>query len=480
MKWTYWLLLALALVLVTSGIAMVRRQAKATPEDFFASVAERIESGRYDREQVVQNLDQVLERAQAGGDADLTARVLLLRGRTLRDLGAFEAAKADLLAVAAMRPTDPAVEDDLVDLEARAGDFNAALARVGRMVAIDPAKPHGHVLLGRLHRLAADKALARGRDLLQQSLVSEAFAHASSLLARSAALEPKDPQRIAIAHRLRGILRTADEARLEEVLDIADRAARELEAARDAWAASLARGIETEAVTGLIDLLQRAGRTDLAVDLATVTVRMPAMKADPEFGRTLMRALAELGRWRYAGDVAALWTARTPPVDPEFLLECCAVLWRAGRRSSSGTPPAACGARARRRSARSRTSTPACPRAPSPRCTMPKPPVRTTPRFARARRTTRAGIGRPRASGCSSSPTRSTPIRSRARAPKPGAASRRLRGRSASSCPSAPRSTATSRSSPRETARCGCAWPKSSSPRPTRAGAIPTCISRAG
>ncbi len=328
MKWTTWILFALAVALVTGVLAMVTRQSNSTPEDFFATVQSRMSSGRYDREQAVENLDQVLESAQEGGDSELAARVRLLRGQTLRDMGAYERARADFLAVAALRPADPAVEEDLVELEQRAGDYHAALARAQRMIDRDPSRAHPRVLLGRLHRLAGDKALARGRESLGKTLVPSANEQANDFLTRSVALDPKDPRRIAIAHRLRDLLRSADPGVIEEVLDAADAASAELEAARAAWTDSLEHGVEPEAFAGLVDLFERAGQTVRAVDLATTTVRFPSMHSNPEFARTLMHALSDLGRWRFASEIAAQWGTRSTNVPADFLLECCEVLWR--------------------------------------------------------------------------------------------------------------------------------------------------------
>lgn len=331
MKWSTWILFVLSLsLLITAGV-MVTRQSKTTPEDFFAGIEKRVAEGRYDREQAIMNLDQVLAEAVDAGDSDLAVRVQLRRGRVLMDVGSFERARADLAAVAALRPGDPSVENDLVELEARSGNYRAARDRVAQIIQRDPQSASARVTLGRLHRAAADRSTQLAIDAVSRTLVTEDEERATGILRRSAALDPSDPRRVALAHELGELLTASDDALLENALVSVDQACTDLAAARDAFAESLQFGTEPEAVAGLIDLYERAGQSGLAVDLATSTIRGPAMKGNVTFARTLLKSLVGLGRLRYASDLASSWTKKVGDMDAEFAQECCEVLWRTRR-----------------------------------------------------------------------------------------------------------------------------------------------------
>jgi len=319
MRWPTWMLFAAAVALFVGVGAMVSRQSRVTPEEFFEAVEKRIADGRYDREQTLLNLDQVLARAREAGDATLESRVLLRRGRISMELGAWDRARTDLLAVAERRPGDPEVESDLIELETRAGDFGAAEARVRRGLELDPNSPASWTRLGRLHRLAAEKHEAAALVLLARVLPRDDFAVASANLSRAIALDPADVSRPALAQRLREVLRDSDEEILQQVLRLSDRAAEESQKARDGYARALQHGVTPEPLAGLLELFTRAGRTDLAADLAAVTLRFDAIRTDRTAARAHLAALEELGRFRFASELARQWTQRRAPVDTEFL-----------------------------------------------------------------------------------------------------------------------------------------------------------------
>ncbi len=322
MRPSTWILFIAALALVLGVGAMVSRQSRVTPEEFFQAVEKRIAEGRYDRDQTLLNLDQVLSRAREANDKDLESRVLLRRGRLLIDIRAWDRARTDLLAVAEQRPGDPAVEADLVELETRAGDFAAAEARVRRGLERDPGSPDAWARLGRLHRLAAAEHEESAARLLVGVLAPDDYAVARAALALSVALDPEDTARPALAERVRSTLAVEDEELAQQVLRLADRAAVASRAARDGFAQALEhaseRGLQIEALAGLLDLFRAAGRTDLAVDLATSALRFEAVRTDPAIGRVLMQSLLDLGRLRYGGALAQQWSQRHTPADASF------------------------------------------------------------------------------------------------------------------------------------------------------------------
>ena len=331
MKTTSWILFGLAVALLLGVGAMVVRQVKQTPSEHFQAIEKRASEGYQDREQLIGRLDQVLDRAVDIGDVELGTRVQLKRGRVLMDLGAFERAREDLTAVAAARPGDASVESDLAELEARSGDFHAAQERVARMIQRDPGNTSAYVRLGRLHQQAAERTVARTLELLSISLVPEHVDRARAVLEHSSALLPGDPRRVALSQELRDLLAGRDDTLLENAINATDQACAELDHAREAYTRSLERSIDPEALAGLIGLYERAGKTVLGVDLGTATVRIGALRTNPAFGRALLAGLVELGRLRYAADLAAGWVKSQAPISPEFAAECCVVLYQTKR-----------------------------------------------------------------------------------------------------------------------------------------------------
>lgn len=333
MKLTSWILFGLAIALTLGVLAMVARQSRMTPKEYFERVQARSASGASNREQTIAELDSVIDRAIEMGEVEVTSNAQLLRGRTLMDLGAYDRAREDLSAVAALRPGDVTVENDLTELETRTGDFRAAQDRITRIIQRDPANLSAYVRLGSLYRQSADRSLERMLERLRRALLPDQYERARRILEQSTALLPADPRRVALADELRLMLTGDGELLLEDAVNVTDQACREYDHARQAYTASLQRGVDPEAVAGLIRTFERAGRTELGVDLGTTTVRIGALRTNPAFASALLNGLVELGRLRYAADLATAWFTpqAQPQIPADFAAQCCTVLWQAKR-----------------------------------------------------------------------------------------------------------------------------------------------------
>ncbi|MBL8860667.1 MAG: hypothetical protein JNK02_01530 [Planctomycetes bacterium] len=331
MRWTTWTLSLAAVALLVVVGTMVSRQSRVTPEEFLQAVERRIEDGRYDREQTLLNLDQVLERARAAADPELETRVLARRGRLLMELGAWDRARRDLLAVAERRPDDREVENALVELETRAGDFAAAEARVRRELEREPESPTAWTRLGRLHRLTAQKHEATAVELMARRLAPDDLRAAQRSALRAAALDAGDLARPALFEELRKILRDEQEDLFQQVLRSLDRASESAAEARDAYARALGPGLAPEPLAGLLQLFAQAGRPDLAADLASSTLRYDVLRSDVPVARALLESLEELGRFRYGSELARQWTLRKAPLDGAFLSLLARIAYAAER-----------------------------------------------------------------------------------------------------------------------------------------------------
>lgn len=335
-KWSTWILTALSGVVVLAVAAMALRQSKSSAAEFFAIVESRIAEGRYDPEQTLLNLDHALTRARDAGDGALVARVQLARGRMLRDVGAFDRAREDLEAVAIARPDDRDVEQALVDLDVRTGDFRRGIQRVEALLAREPEDASAHALLGRLHHLAGSRSIDSAHAVLDRLLPTEESQSARALLEQAAALDPSDPRRVSLGHRLRRMIDPADEPKLEGVLDSVERASEDFAAARTRFEHALQRRFQSEALAGLLELYERAGRTPLAVDLAASAMHFEGARADLDLARAHIEALVSLGRVELASEIAFHWVTKQTALPIDFLMRASEIFRRAGRADGMG------------------------------------------------------------------------------------------------------------------------------------------------
>ena len=320
-----WLLLLGAAGL---GARTFLRGTLLSPAEEFSLLESRIESGIYDHEQSLQALDQALVKARENLDADLASRILLARGRTRRCSSGGVRARADLLAVLEARGGDRSIEELLIDLEGRAGDFAAGLARVHALVEAEPGWAGAWRNSAKLHRMAAEKRLEEARRAARIALVPEEAVRAGVTAGRSASLDPDDPRRVALAHELRSRFGYAHEEEAELALRAIDLASEDFADAREAYAKSLALEHDAEAFGALLELLDRSGRTEDAIDLATAALRSDELRADLATAGFLIRALDELGREALAASLAREWVDDAKrSASPAFWLECVDVIY---------------------------------------------------------------------------------------------------------------------------------------------------------
>ena len=305
------MLFAASLLLLLAVGVMVSRQASRTPEAEFAAIEKRIAQGNIDIERTIANLDQVLARAQNARSTELQNKVRVARGKLLMRVGAFERARNDLKIVLDAGYDERAVERLLVELEQRAGDSRAALARLSHILEVDPGHGEDWARKGELCRQAGDKMLSTEKASLAKVLAPESTAKALPLIELASALDPTDPKRVAVGHDLRQLFGFTLEKEGEEALVSADTCSRDFATARDAFARSFAMRFDAQAFGTLFELLRRAGHNTEAVDLCTAAMRVPAVRSDARVTMLLMDALTE----RLGGFLAELAAA---PMDETF------------------------------------------------------------------------------------------------------------------------------------------------------------------
>jgi len=326
MKWTSWILFGLAIGVCVALVAMVTRQARRTPAEAFIALQSGIAAGHFDDEMALANLDLVYERALAEGDRALASEVRLARGKALARIGAFERAHAEVLAVHEERGGPREIDDLLIDIEARSGDVRSALRRVDAQLAQHPDDPAGWQLAGRLHGEASAKALERAAAIVRRALVSEDQPAGLLLCDRLSALDPQDPARYALNHRLRGYFTTAQGEDAESVLAALESAATDSQAAREAYTRGLEQRLDPESLRGFVELLERSGHGELVLGLASAADRIPELQEHVALSVQLLDTLVATEHQRFASTVAARWIRRSAQAPSEFYDAACRTL----------------------------------------------------------------------------------------------------------------------------------------------------------
>jgi tetratricopeptide (TPR) repeat protein len=329
MKWTTWILFAASLGLLLAVGVMVSRQANRSAGEQFSAIQKRIAQGNYDRERTIANLDQVLARAQSERLTELQSDIRLARGKLLMQVGAFDRARNDLMIVLDGGQGGRGVERLLVELEERAGDYRAGLARLSKMLEADSTHAEDWVMKGELCRQAGEKTLSTEKQTVAKVLAPESAAIATPLLELAAALDPTDAKRVAVEHDLRGLFGFALEREGEEALVAADATSRDFATAREALSRSFVLKFDARPFATLVELLRRAGHNTEAVDLCTAGLRIPAVRGDARVTKVLVDAVTDLDRPKFAGTVTAQWITRDQAMSAEFYLGCCRVMYRA-------------------------------------------------------------------------------------------------------------------------------------------------------
>jgi tetratricopeptide (TPR) repeat protein len=334
-----WILLIGAAGLAAVVAATATRQRARSPEEDLSAVTDRLRRGRLDREEALSELDRLVDRTSGSSDAGVAARARLTRGRILLDIDALDRAREDLqvvLDLKALSPTESReVEDDLIDLDVRAGKFLQGLDRVKAQIDRDPADAAAWARKGELHRGVAERALQKGRETIANRLLADAAERARDLLDELGTMDPMDPRRPAIGRDLAALFDAGDESAAQLVLRAADQAAHDHEQARIAWATSLSdlalRGGRRSAAASLIEILDRAGRPAEAAGLGTCALRRLQKEGDADAVARIVGALDRLGRKTYASDLGKWLVDRDAPIAPSRLLSLCDLFYRAGR-----------------------------------------------------------------------------------------------------------------------------------------------------
>jgi hypothetical protein len=332
LKITTWipLLVALALLGALGGIMLSSRE--GDPRELLESALQRVEGPEVDRKGALDELDYALHAAQAEGEKDLIADILTSRARVLRSLSAWGPARSDLeLVLASYRPDDLTVELELAEIDVLNHELDQALARVGHIVERDPTLTQAWKLRGQILTRLSDERLSAIKTYCQTGLPDEECASAIRLAENAVGMDPGDPLRIAVLHGLRTLFQPPDQLQAREILESVDIASDQNAQARRSFAQSFSGEIDREALLGYLQLLQRAGRHQEAIDFGLAGATQRQVRTYPPYLELLASILLEAERPRAAADSIHQFLDRGTSLSQSFLTVWADALRRSER-----------------------------------------------------------------------------------------------------------------------------------------------------
>lgn len=332
MKITAWILVVVALAVLGSLGGLLLSGAERSPQDLLESAVRRTLQGDPDFDGALRELDEAFRLAKESEDYGLVGDVLVHRGRILKALDALGPARSDFRVVLdEYRPGDKSVVMELVDLDARAGDYPSALERVTDVLQRDPGYTPAWNHRGQILIRIADDFLADCERVLRSVVPAEQAAEGLALARRVTGMDLADPRRISLVHDLSAYFEPSEETQAREARRLVDLASEAVADARIALAESFAGQLTQESVHAYLGLLLRAGRVEDAIAFGLACVHHAAASGDPKTMQLIMEALTERGRAETASEAIERYLGRRVFPDIEFYRSWCLTLRRAER-----------------------------------------------------------------------------------------------------------------------------------------------------
>jgi tetratricopeptide (TPR) repeat protein len=277
----------------------------------------------------IMELELGLERMDEGDP--LMADALELRGNIFRNRRGFDEAVDDYLAVLELTPDNLDLEVRIIETLVLADRLDEALERAESLLERQPHHPIGWLMTGRSHNTAAAEL---ERDILQRlalTLPAMQVQAAQRLFLRACALPADDPLTVTILHDLGALLEGRDQELAEELRSAVERASTLRAEAADAFVRSMRVWISRTALSELMNLLERAGKSEEIVDFGLGAIAYDSGREDAELLWTLAFALEEYGRPAQAATVLALMERVGGNLPPALVPRWCKVLHDAKR-----------------------------------------------------------------------------------------------------------------------------------------------------
>ncbi|HTF87532.1 MAG TPA: hypothetical protein VK843_03925 [Planctomycetota bacterium] len=332
MKVTSWILVALALVVLGAIGGLMLSGGHGEPRDLLESALRRFNGPEQDTAATLKELELALRSAEATGDGELAADILIERGRVLRKVEAYGPARADLeRALERYRPGAVDIELEIVKLDEEAGDLDAALERAMKITDLDPSQLEAWAQAGQIQTRISEDRLAELERGFDASLSDAEAARALGYARRAAGMDFDDPLRVSQLTGLRSLFTPPDRGDSLRTLSLLDQATEASSHAREALVKSFAGPLERSAVRSYLDLLERSGRVQDAIDFGLAVAPQRAVNSSPDFMQRLARVLIDADRPGQADEAITLHFNQASQGGQRFYDTWCEALYKSKR-----------------------------------------------------------------------------------------------------------------------------------------------------
>lgn len=306
MKWTSATALVLALGAAGVGVNIVMNRRPRTPQEVIEAIRAEIDEATFDEATAIRQLDRALDGAD--GDDATMSQLLRLRADLYADLANFGKARADLERLSSLQPTeDPALIVELAELQAKEDKPEEALERARTLITRHPEYGPGWELAGKLEETVAFKAVDGSREIARIGLTTDDARRAAELIEQLTARDVEDPTKADLTYQLGQLFRGFREADLDEILERMGAPRQSFARARAAYARALGFDVDPGTVVRLADSFERAGRSDLAIQLGHAARVSADVARDPEAAAALLGDLIDEGRLAEARRILKDW-----------------------------------------------------------------------------------------------------------------------------------------------------------------------------
>ncbi|MCZ6598575.1 MAG: hypothetical protein O7B99_13110 [Planctomycetota bacterium] len=324
------LLAILALGTLAALGAVWMHDADRTGRSLLGSALERLRRDPPEFPGALHDLELALEYARREADENLARDVYLLRAGVYEERFVDHEALADYLHVLEhYSPGDPDVLLKVARLDIRREDYEHALDIADQVLLGRPKSSEGLNLRARSLFMIATERVELCGQMMDDVLADQQTATGMDLAWRAAALNFGDTRRAAYLGELETLVGGGN---LYQIIAFElDQATAELVAARQAFADSLEEGPRADSIYGLVQLFERASRSEEVADLGLAALVHPEFQTNMSALEALVRVLEELGRPEAATLVIDRAQLEDVVIPVGFLPSWCSVLYRAER-----------------------------------------------------------------------------------------------------------------------------------------------------
>jgi len=324
-----WLLLAAALGMLWVLFDVWRESHDRGAASLLKSANWRMSANPPDYPAAVRELDLAIRAAREQGETTVAADALEFRAKLFLERAQPAAARQDLLELLeSYRPDDVGLLIRLAFVETSLGEFESALERCERVLALSPQTTHIEIIRGSALFSLGKAEIAQARELLEERLPDAESEAGVALAERIAALDEGDALHPALQHDLTSLFPAGHAASAQQSLEHALAAGRHWAAARRSWTRSLTNEVHQTAAFGLLDLFFRAGRMNPVIDLGQALRSYPKAISTNSLQHIAI-ALDTQGRTGGAVRAIEVAVANDQDLPPDFLGRWCELTRRA-------------------------------------------------------------------------------------------------------------------------------------------------------